>query len=90
MKFEYAMFEFRGENRPQLLALPQSDGSGEGFALEQVLRIAQPDQAYFWATHQGAELDLLMFKNGQRVGVAFKRADAPPHDVMETVRDPLI
>ena len=42
-----------------------------------MLRIAQPDQAYFWATHQGAELDLLMFKNGQRIGVEFKRADAP-------------
>jgi predicted AAA+ superfamily ATPase len=42
-----------------------------------VLRIAQPDQAYFWATHQGAELDLLLFKGSQRVGVEFKRNDAP-------------
>ena len=42
-----------------------------------MLRIAKPDQAYFWATHQGAELDLLLFKNGQRIGVEFKRADAP-------------
>jgi len=42
-----------------------------------VLRIARPGQAYFWATHQGAELDLLMIKNGQRIGVEFKRADAP-------------
>ena len=33
--------------------------------------------SYFWATHQGAELDLLMFKGAQRVGVEFKRADAP-------------
>ena len=46
-------------------------------SFEQVLRMAQPEQAYFWATHQGAELDLLMFKGGQRVGVEFKRADAP-------------
>jgi predicted AAA+ superfamily ATPase len=45
--------------------------------LEQVLRIAQPDQAYFWATHQGAEIDLLLFKGSQRIGVEFKRADAP-------------
>lgn len=65
------------QSLPQLLAHPQSGASWEGFALEQILRIAQPDQAYFWATHQGAELDLLMFKNGQRVGVEFKRADAP-------------
>ncbi len=47
------------------------------FLLGQVLRIAQPDQAYFWATHQGAELDLLIFKDQQRVGVEFKRSDAP-------------
>jgi len=62
---------------PELLAHPHSGASWEGFALEQVLRIARPDQAYFWATHQGAELDLLMFKGSQRIGVEFKRADAP-------------
>jgi predicted AAA+ superfamily ATPase len=56
---------------------PKSGASWEGFALEQVLRLAQPDEAYFWATHQGAELDLLMFKHGKRVGVELKRADAP-------------
>jgi len=65
------------KNLPALLAHPQSGASWEGFALEQVLRIARPDQAYFWATHQGAELDLLMFKGSQRIGVEFKRADAP-------------
>ena len=62
---------------PQLLAHPLSGASWEGFALEQVLRIAKPDQAYFWATHQGAELDLLLFKDQQRIGVEFKRSDAP-------------
>jgi predicted AAA+ superfamily ATPase len=56
---------------------PRSGASWEGFALEQVLRLTQPDDAYFWATHQGAELDLLMFKYGKRVGVEFKRVDAP-------------
>ena len=56
---------------------PKSGASWEGFALDQVLRIARPDQAYFWATHAGAELDLLMFKDARRVGVEFKRADAP-------------
>ncbi len=61
----------------ELVTHPRSGASWEGFALEQVLRIARPDQAYFWATHQGAELDLLMFKGQRRVGVEFKRADAP-------------
>jgi predicted AAA+ superfamily ATPase len=61
----------------QLSAHPLCGASWEGFALEQVLRIAAPDEAYFWATHQGAELDLLMFKDQRRVGVEFKRSDAP-------------
>ena len=61
----------------ELATHPRAGASWEGFALEQVLRIAQPDQAYFWATHQGAKLDLLMFKGRQRIGVEFKRADAP-------------
>jgi predicted AAA+ superfamily ATPase len=56
---------------------PRAGASWEGFALEQVLRISEPDEAYFWATHAGAELDLLMLKYGKRVGVEFKRADAP-------------
>ena len=56
---------------------PKCGASWEGFALDQVLRVARPDEAYFWATHAGAELDLLMFKNGRPVGVEFKRSDAP-------------
>ena len=44
---------------------------------EEVLKALQPDEAYFWATHNGAELDLLLFKNGRRIGVECKRADAP-------------
>jgi len=60
-----------------LLAHPRSGASWEGFALEQTLRAADPDEAFFWATHAGAELDLLMLKRGRRVGVEFKRVDAP-------------
>jgi uncharacterized protein len=62
---------------PELVTHPRAGASWEGFALEQILRIAQPDEAYFWATHQGAELDLLMLRGQQRIGVEFKRADAP-------------
>ena len=62
---------------PDLLAHPRCGASWEGFALEQVLRLAKPDAACFWATHQGAELDLLMLKGARRVGVEFKRADVP-------------
>jgi hypothetical protein len=72
------LHELLGIADPAALARhPRSGASWEGFALDQVLRIARPDQAYFWATHAGAELDLLMIKDGRRVGVGFKRADAP-------------
>lgn len=37
----------------------------------------QLEEAYFWATHNGAELDLLMLRRGRRIGVECKRADAP-------------
>lgn len=60
-----------------LMAHPKAGASWEGFIVEQTLHHAQPSQAYFWATHQGAELDLLMLKHGQRIGVEIKRADAP-------------
>jgi uncharacterized protein len=72
------LHELLGIGDPGALARhPKCGASREGFALDQVLRIARPAQAYFWATHAGAELDLLMFKDGQRIGVEFKRADAP-------------
>ena len=60
-----------------LLLHPRSGASWEGFVIEQVLAVAGPDQAFFWSTHAGAELDLLLFKDGRRVGVEIKRSDAP-------------
>lgn len=60
-----------------LQAHPKLGASWEGFALEETLKAATPDEAYFWAVHSGSELDLLMIRNGRRTGVEFKRADAP-------------
>jgi hypothetical protein len=60
-----------------LMLHPKMGASWEGFAVEQMLRISRPDEAYFWATHAGAELDLLMLKDGRRVGVEVKHVDAP-------------
>lgn len=56
---------------------PKLGASWEGFALEETLKAATPDEAYFWAVHSGSELDLLMFRGGKRTGVEFKRSDAP-------------
>jgi predicted AAA+ superfamily ATPase len=53
--------------------------SWEGFALEEVIRKhgAKPHDCYFWQTHAGAELDLLLFIKDQKIGFEFKYADAP-------------
>ena len=63
--------------RRDLLTHPKLGASWEGFGIEQLLRAMEPDQAYFWATHQGAELDLLLLRGSRRVGVEIKRGDAP-------------
>ena len=60
-----------------LLSHPACGASWEGFAIAEALRDVRPDEAYFWATHGGAELDLLLLKDGRRLGVEVKRADAP-------------
>jgi predicted AAA+ superfamily ATPase len=56
---------------------PKLGASWEGFAIEQILSMVRSRDAYFWATHAGAELDLLLFARGRRYGVEVKYADAP-------------
>jgi predicted AAA+ superfamily ATPase len=60
-----------------LEAHPKLGASWEGFALEQVLSITGDRDAYFWATHGGAELDLLVNWGGKKYGFEFKYGDAP-------------
>ena len=56
---------------------PRLGASWEGFALEQGLRLTGDRDAYFWGTHAGAELDLLVTLKGKRHGFEFKYGDAP-------------
>ena len=60
-----------------VLSHPKAGASWEGFAIEEALRTIRPEAAYFWATHTGAELDLLLFVGGRRYGVEVKFQDAP-------------
>ncbi|MFN5194712.1 MAG: ATP-binding protein [Cyanobacteriota bacterium] len=60
-----------------LLQHPRLGASWEGFVIEQLLITWRPEGAWFWATHGGAELDLLVHQGGRRIGVEIKRADAP-------------
>jgi hypothetical protein len=61
----------------ELLAHPKVGASWEGFAIEQAIRFHQPDEQYFWSTQSDAELDLLLFKDGRRIGLECKLNDAP-------------
>ena len=61
----------------ELLSHPKCGASWEGYVIEEILKATEPDGAYFWATHQGAELDLLLMRGRRRFGVEIKRSDAP-------------
>jgi hypothetical protein len=63
--------------RAELLSHPKLGASWESFVIEQLLQAFDIDTAYFWATHQGAELDLLLMRGSRRIGVEIKRGDAP-------------
>ena len=60
-----------------LLTHPRVGASWEGFAIEQVLATEPHDEAFFWATHQGAEIDLVLRRGDALYGVECKLADAP-------------
>lgn len=64
--------------RRDVLSHPKLGASWEGFALEQVIRLLNADrEAFFYRTHAGAELDLLIVRGSQRFGFEFKYQDAP-------------
>jgi predicted AAA+ superfamily ATPase len=65
------------ESLSDLQAHPKLGASWEGFALEQVVGLLETRDTYFWATHGGAELDLLVTLGGKRYGFEFKYQDAP-------------
>ena len=67
------------DSEAALVGHPKVGASWEGFAMQETVRIlgVDWDRCYYWATHQGAELDLLVFEGGRRLGFEFKRTSAP-------------
>lgn len=63
----------------ELISHPKLGASWEGFALQQVIQKLELDQnsCFFWATHNKAELDLLTFQHGKKIGYEFKFTDSP-------------
>jgi len=84
----HALLELPDERA--VLGHGKAGASWEGFALEQVLAVLRPFQTYFWSTHQGAELDLMIHHRGRRYGIEFKLSDAPaPTRSMRVAADDL-
>ena len=69
----------RLDTEPAVLGHPGAGASWEGFAMHEVVRILSVawEDCHYWATHRGAEIDLLVFDDGRRTGVEFKRTSAP-------------
>ena len=61
----------------ELLSHPKVGASWEGFVIEQVLTAEPHDEAFFWSTHQRAEIDLILRRGGRLLGVDCKRSDWP-------------
>ena len=72
---------------------PKVGASWEGFVMREVVRLvgAQPEECFFWATHAGAELDLLVVRGRRRLGFEIKRTTSPAvtrsmHAALETLK----
>ena len=63
----------------ELESNPKLGASWEGYALEETIRSldARPEECFFWGIHAQAELDLLVLKDGKKLGFEFKYSDAP-------------
>jgi uncharacterized protein len=71
----HALLDLDTEER--LLNHPKVGASWEGFVVEQIA-LALPDvPLYFWGTHAGAELDLLVQRGGRSIGIEIKRTSTP-------------
>jgi len=65
------------DSMKNLFSHPKVGASWEGFVIEQLLRMEPHDEVFFWATHQGAEIDLILRRGDTLYGVECKRADTP-------------
>ena len=65
------------DSMKSLYSHPKVGASWEGFVIEQVLLMEPHDEAFFWATHQGAEIDLILRQGDALYGIECKRADTP-------------
>ncbi len=60
-----------------LFAHSKMGASWEGFVIAQTLMVEPHEVVFFWATHQGADIDLILRRGGELFGVDCKRTDSP-------------
>jgi uncharacterized protein len=67
------------ESREDLEGHPKVGASWEGFLIKEIIERlnARPEECFFWATHTGAKLDLLVISGRRRLGFEVKRTTAP-------------
>jgi len=66
-------------NMDDLESHPKLGATWEGFIIDQIIRRigARKEECFFWATHAGAELDLMIVRGKERYGFEIKRTTAP-------------
>jgi predicted AAA+ superfamily ATPase len=65
------------DSMKNLFSHPKMGASWEGFVIEQLLKTEPYDEVFFWATHQGAEIDLIFRRGDALYGIECKRTDTP-------------
>ena len=65
------------DSMKRLFNHPKVGASWEGFVIEQLLSLETQEEVFFWATHQGAEIDLILRRGEALYGVECKRTDKP-------------
>ncbi len=79
-------------DRDTLYRHPKLGASWEGFVIEQIVQMhgATGEEVYFWASHGGAEVDLLIMQGATPIGYEIKYTDRPQitrsmHTAIETL-----
>lgn len=65
------------DDRRGLLGHPAAGASWEGYVIEQLLAREELRDAWFWRTHAGAEIDLIVRRGRGLTGIEIKRTDSP-------------
>ena len=73
----------------ELLSHPKAGASWEGFVMEQVTDLfrLRDHQVFFWRTHTGAEIDMIVQRGTELIGIEIKRTSSP--SVTKSIRSAL-